>query len=175
MLETLKGENSTLKATIEAMETRLAAGPDLSKYALKEDIRDMNNLSKLAKVNYTFSKTSDSMVRYDLGQTFQNSPVTLYINYTETKDNVESEKQIKVLIIYDKSKIQLKEFLFEPEYIYLGNTRQLVNEITFVVMMSGKSINLHSIFFQGQGFKPADNSGNEIFTRTPYATLLDIK
>ena len=109
------------------------------------------------------------MIRYDLGQTFQNYRATLYINYTETKDNVESEKQIKVLIIYDKSKIPLKEFLFEPEYIYFGNTRQLVNEITFVVMMSGKPINLHSIFFQG--VKPAYNSGNKIFTRTPYATL----
>ncbi|KAK8887312.1 hypothetical protein M9Y10_038350 [Tritrichomonas musculus] len=78
-LDKVKTENSTLKATITAMETRLAALE--------------NNLNL---VEYTFEKSSSTNIRYIFGQPLNAYKGTIYLSYTETKNNVTSVKEIKV-------------------------------------------------------------------------------
>ena len=144
-IENLVTENTNLKATIEAMESRLTA---------------LENI--LTRINYTFSVPNSSSIRYQFEKPFDAYEGTLYLKYHENKNNVTSEKEIKINISFNVNNTPTYEFQCEPNKIWLNNIEFPLNSSNLMVNATANFILINTTFFTSNGILTEDNTKNEI-------------
>ena len=99
-ISNLERENTTLKTRIADLTSTLNNYVQKNEYdVLKLKLDSLENL--LTRIKYTFSVPNSTSIRYQFEKQLDAYEGTLYLNYNENKDNVASEKEIKINISFN--------------------------------------------------------------------------
>ena len=140
----MKSEHDALKLKFDSLEERLTS-----------------IMINLTLIKYTFNVPNSNSITYQFEQPDAYEG-TLYLTYNETKDNVASEKEIKINISFNANKTPTYKYQCEPTKIWLSNHEFPLNSSNFIVNETANFILINTSFFKSNGILTEDNTKNEI-------------
>ena len=102
------------------------------------------------------------MLCYQFEKQLDAYEANLYLTYHENKDNVASQKEIKINISFNANNTPTYEYQCEPNKIWLNNLDFPLNSSNFMVNPTANFILINTTFFTSNCILSEDNAKNEI-------------